>query len=81
MKKVKILLSSVAVVAVVAVAVASQARVSLKVYSLDPADGKCSVFVQDHATIVPNPNVTTRFTTNPLQPCIKATIQTLGQQD
>ncbi|WP_343744150.1 hypothetical protein [Chitinophaga sp.] len=72
MKKVKILLSSVAVIAVVAVAVASQARIHLKVYSWDSVNQTCTVFVSDHATINPNPATTQLLTTDPTQPCIKA---------
>ncbi|WP_343744154.1 hypothetical protein [Chitinophaga sp.] len=74
MKKVKILLSSVAVIAVIAVAVASEARQNLKVYSFDPVANTCTVFVRDHATINPNPATTQLLTTDPTLPCIKADI-------
>ncbi|WP_343744151.1 hypothetical protein [Chitinophaga sp.] len=74
MKRIKILLSSVVVIAIVSVALASHSRMHFKVYSWDPASQTCTVFVRDFAVINVSPTATSLLTTDPTQPCLKADI-------
>lgn len=76
MNKIKILLSSVAAVALIAGAFAVNARVNNVIFTHGPNDpaGKCATKLRDHATLLTTTVGTPLYTTIQGQPCVPGTV-------